>query len=71
VGFGLLGGSPAFESESERKRFYDRFNEVVGPLTTTNYLKGFPAFPLDLLHDATRLEAFRAVAREFVAACRA
>ena len=70
IGFGWLGGSPALEDEAERKGFYDRFNTAVGPLSTSN-LKGYPAFKLDLLTDPKRLEAFRDVARDFVAACRA
>ena len=70
IGFGWLGGSPALEGDTERKRFYDKFSEAVGPLTTTN-LHGFPAFALDRLTDPRRLEVFRTVAREFVDACRA
>jgi len=70
VGFGWLGGSPALEAETERKRFYDKFASAVGPLTTKN-LQGYPAFALERLTDPSRLEAFRAVAREFIDACRA
>lgn len=70
VGFGWLGGSRVFDDQHVRKRFYDRFNDAIGPLTTSN-LQGFPAFALDRLTDPARLEAFREVAREFVAACRA
>jgi len=70
IGFGWLGGSPALADEGERKRFYDRFNASVGPLSRTN-LKGFPGFPPERLNDAERLRAFREVARDFVAACRA
>lgn len=70
IGLGWLGGSPALDDEAERKHYYDRFNAAVGPLSTSN-LKGFPAFALELLTDPKRLDAFRDVARDFVAACRA
>ena len=70
IGFGTLGGSPAMASESERRRFFDKFAATAGPLRGTN-LNGYPSFPLEKLNDANCVTAFEGVAKEFVAACKA
>lgn len=57
-------------SEETRREFFDRFNEAVGPLSTNNYRSGFPAFPLELLTDPRKVEAFGKVARDWFDAAR-
>lgn len=68
IGFGVLSGSPALASESERRRFFEKFSAAAGPLRGAN-LNGYPSFPLEKLNDANCARAFEEVAKEFVAAC--
>ena len=70
IAFGWVVASPELESEEARLAFYEKFAAAVGPLSTKNHT-GFPSFPLERLTDAEKLAAFRAVAAEFTAACRA
>ncbi len=69
IGFGSLGGAPSLKSEDERRRFYERFVEAVGSLSTKN-LKGFPAFPVERLSDPMVLAKFNGVAKDYLSACR-
>ena len=70
VAFGYVIGAPALATEEARRRFYDRFTETVGPLSTPK-IDGFPSFPLERLADPQGMEAFRHVASDFIAACTA
>jgi len=47
---GYLMSRPAFADAETRQRLYDRFTEIVGPLTTRS-LNGFPAFAVTKLND--------------------
>jgi hypothetical protein len=69
IGFGSLGAAASKFDDALRERFYARFNEAIGPLSTKN-LRGAPAFPLDRLADPAKREAFLAIARDFVGVCR-
>ena len=53
---GYLMNRPAFADVDVRRRLYDRFTEIVGPLTTKT-LNGFPGFAVTKLNDpAVRAE---------------
>jgi hypothetical protein len=47
---GYLINRPAFADDQVRQRLYDRFTEIVGPLTTKT-LNGFPGFAVTKLND--------------------
>ena len=70
VALGWVTAAPALAADAARQQFYDRFTQAVGKLSTPR-IDGFPSFPLRLLADPARMQAFEGVARDFYAACRA
>lgn len=71
IGFGWVGAAPVLSTEEARRAYYDRFAAAVGPLSAKWHPKGFPSFPLERLANPAQLAAFREVADDFLAACRA
>jgi hypothetical protein len=71
IGFGWVTAAPALSAEETRRAFYERFAAAVGPLSAKWHPKGFPSFPLERLANPDQLAAFREVAEDFFAACRA
>jgi hypothetical protein len=65
LSFSWLYKRPGLENEAERRRHYDAFNAIVGPLSTSN-LEGFPAFKVGLLADAKVLDNLTPIARAFI-----
>lgn len=70
VALGWVVASPALAPDAARQRFYDRFTQAVGKLSTPR-IDGYPSFPLLALADPGRLQAFEKVAHDFYSACRA
>jgi hypothetical protein len=54
---------PPFDDEARRKDIYDRFAQLVGPLSTIN-LAGYPAFDPARLHEAGVREGIIALLAE-------
>ena len=70
IGFGWVKSRNALSSDESRQAYYDKFAEIVGPLSTMN-AGGLPAFPATRLLNEETARSFEALAREFVAdACR-
>lgn len=70
ISFNWVYTCPGVASEATRQKFWNRFNEAVGPLSGSN-LKGYPAFPAKLLNDHAKAKAFEQVARDWLkAVCR-
>ncbi len=60
IAFDRIYQRPGLENENTRQRFFDRFVDAVGPLSSNN-LKGGPSFRVEQLNDPTRAQAFESV----------
>ena len=65
IGFGWLNHRPALKDETVRRQFLERFEGVIGPLTTQN-ANGHPGFQLAKFSDPEILEQFKTVAEELI-----
>jgi hypothetical protein len=66
--YGGMSGAGERLDEATRAEIYERFSEVVGPLSNRN-LRGFPTFTLAALSEASVVAKFRAVAKDVFTIC--
>lgn len=70
IAFGYVVSAPALATEQVRHRYYERFAEAIGPLSTPYKENGFPSFPADRLNDEAKRKSGLGVAQAFSAACK-
>jgi hypothetical protein len=70
IGFAWTKTVAALQGEEPRRRYWQRFRDAVGGLSSDNYRSGIPWFAVEKLADPECAERFRTVALEFLADCR-
>jgi hypothetical protein len=69
LSFRYLQSRPGLADEQERRRHYDAFREVVGPLSTA-HLWGSPGFKVAILADPAKRAALIPIAKAFIEAAK-